>query len=99
MKHEKKNNKTVNISYSTVYILNSGLIFCFIQGADFKNNQTTKQLDKFIHTNRKVETKLYLLPFGPNKVVKLFSCLIVFKIRSQSLARILQFFFSSKFVC
>ena len=38
-------------------------------GADFKNKQTTKQLNKFIQTNRKVETKLYLLPIGPFKVV------------------------------
>ena len=41
--------------------------------ADFKNNQTTKQLNNFIWTNRKV-TKLYLLPIGQNKV---FNCLVV----------------------
>ena len=49
-----------------------------LQGADFQNNQTTKQLNSFIWTNGKVETKLYLLPIGPNKIVQLFSCLIVF---------------------
>ena len=49
-------------------------------GADFKNNQTTKQVNKSIQTNRKLETKLYLLPIGP--IVYLLSCLIVFKIRS-----------------
>ena len=38
-------------------------------GADFRNNQTTKQLNNFIWTNRKVETKLYLLPIGPNKII------------------------------
>ena len=38
-------------------------------GADFKNNQTTKQLNSFIWTNRKVETKLYLLPIGPKIIV------------------------------
>ena len=47
-------------------------------GADFKNNQTI-----FIWTNRKVESKLYLLPIGPDRIVYLFGCLIVFKIRSQ----------------
>ena len=36
--------------------------------ADFKNNQTTKQLNIFILTNRKEETKLYLVPIGPNKI-------------------------------
>ena len=40
-----------------------------VLGADFKNNQKTKQLKKFIQTNRRVETKFYLLPIGPNKVV------------------------------
>ena len=39
------------------------------QGADFKNNQTTKQLNNVIQPNRKVETTLYLLPIGPNKIV------------------------------
>ena len=38
-------------------------------GADFKNTQTTKQLNKLIWTNRKVESKLYLLPIGPNRFV------------------------------
>jgi len=46
--------------------------------ADFKNNQTTKQF------NRKVETKLYLLTIGPKRIDLLFSCLIVYKIRSQT---------------
>ena len=68
----------------------------FILGADLKNNQTTKQLNNFILTNRKVETKLSLHPigpsivdcrvkslvYGPNIIVHLFSCLIVFKIPS-----------------
>ena len=38
-------------------------------GADFKNKETTKQLNNFIWTNRKVKPKLYLLPIGSNKVV------------------------------
>ena len=33
-------------------------------GADCKNKQTTKQLNNFIWTNRKVDTKLDLLPIG-----------------------------------
>ena len=37
-------------------------------GADYKNNETTKQLNNF-WTNRKVETKLYLLPIGPDRIV------------------------------
>ena len=43
----------------------------FNLGADFKNNQKTKQLNNFIWTNRNVETKLYLLPIaiGPNRIV------------------------------
>ena len=54
------------------YYINSNFtsiqfIYIIAQGADFKNNQTTKQLNKFIQTNGKVETKLYLLPIGPNK--------------------------------
>ena len=53
-----------------------------MQGADFKNNQTTKQqnkyrtkniivflLNNFIWTNRKGETILYLLIISPNKTV------------------------------
>ena len=53
-----------------------------MQGADFKNNQTTKQqnkyrtkniivflLNNFIWTNRKGETILYLLIISPNKIV------------------------------
>ena len=39
------------------------------QVADFINNQTTKQLNNYIWTNRKVETKLYLLPIGPYRIV------------------------------
>jgi hypothetical protein len=42
-----------------------------------QNNETI-----FIWTNRKVETKLYLLPIGPDRIVYLFGCLVVFKIRS-----------------
>ena len=61
------------------YVTFSCLIIFRPLGADFKNNQTTKQLNNFIWTNRKVETKLYLLPIGPNKM---FNCLVVFKIRS-----------------
>ena len=38
-------------------------------GTDFKNNQTTKQSNNFIWTNRNVETKLYLLSIGPNNIV------------------------------
>ena len=39
------------------------------QAAYFKNNQRTKQLNNFIWTNRKVETKLYMLPIGPIRIV------------------------------
>ena len=42
----------------------------------------------FIWTNRKVETKLYLFPIGPDRIVYLFGCLIVFKIRSQEKAKL-----------
>ena len=38
------------------------------QGADFKNNQTTNQLNNSIWAHRKVETKLYLLPIGQKKI-------------------------------
>ena len=47
-------------------------------GSGFKKHQATKQFNT-IWDNRKVEKKLYLLPFGPNKIVYLFSCLIIFK--------------------
>ena len=42
------------------------------RGADLKNNQTTKQLNNSIWANRKVETKLYLLPIGPKKLFVFF---------------------------
>ena len=66
--------KTVEIYINHSQYLN---IFChpnptkFIQhlGADFKNNQTTIIIKQFIWTNREVETKLYLLPIGPNRIV------------------------------
>ena len=51
-------------------------------GADFKNNQTTKQLNNFYLDQKEGRTKLYLLPIGPDRIVYLFGCLIVFKIRS-----------------
>ena len=39
-------------------------------GVDLKNNQTTKQLNSlFIPIGRYIETKLFLLPIGPNKIV------------------------------
>ena len=38
----------------------------FHSGSGFKINQATKQLN---NTNRKVETKLNLLPIGPNKII------------------------------
>ena len=56
-----------------------------VQGADFKNNQKQNNYTIFIWTNRKVETKLHLLPIGPDRIVFLFDCLIVFKIRSLDL--------------
>ena len=34
-----------------------------------RNLKTNEQLNNLIWTNRKVETKLYLLPIGPNKIV------------------------------
>ena len=66
--------------------------------ADFKNNQTTKQLTIFIWTNRKVETKIYLLPIGPDIIIYLFGCLIVYKIRSQSLNKRRTTFYNPKAV-
>ena len=47
---------------------------CFMLGADFKSNQTTKQLKNSISANRKVETNLtcFLLV-----QIKLFNCLVV----------------------
>ena len=57
-------------------------LFSILQGADFKNNQTTKQVNNSIWTNRKQVKFCFYLPIGPNK-----NCLIVllfdFKIRSQ----------------
>ena len=52
------------------------------QGADIKNNQTTKQLNNYIWNNRKQVKFCFYLPIGSNKFFKLFSCLLVFKIRS-----------------
>ena len=37
------------------------------QGADFKNNQTTKQVNNSIWTNRKQVKFCFYLPIGPNK--------------------------------
>ena len=51
-------------------------------GVDFKNNQTTKQLNNSIWTNRKQVKFCFHLHIGPNKI-----CLIVFKIRSQTTKR------------
>ena len=51
-------------------IIHIDLLEFTIQGADFKNNQITKQLNSFILTNRKVETKLYLLPIGPLELIQ-----------------------------
>ena len=39
------------------------------QGADYENNQTIKQLNYFIWTNRKQVTLCFYLPIGPNKIV------------------------------
>ena len=58
-------------------------VFLTFQRADLKNNQTTKQSNNIIWTNRKQEKFCFYLPIGPNKIVQLFSCLIVFKIRFQ----------------
>ena len=38
--------------------------------------------NKKINASLLIETKLYLLPIGPDIIVYLFGCLIVFKIRS-----------------
>ena len=43
--------------------------YAFFQGADFKNNKTTKQLNKFIWTNRKQVKFCFYLPIGLNKFV------------------------------
>ena len=50
------------------------LLFYTFSGSRFENNQTTNQLNNFIWTNRKVETKLYLLPIGS---INLLNCLVV----------------------
>ena len=45
--------------------------------ADFKNNQTTKQVNNYILTNRKQVKFCFYLPIGPNKnclLVLLFDC-------------------------
>ena len=45
--------------------------------ADFKNNQTTKQVNNYIWTNRKQVKFCFYLPIGPNKncvLVLLFDC-------------------------
>ena len=50
------------------------------QGADFKNNQTTKQVNNYIWTNRKQVKFCFYLPIGPNKnclLVYLFTCFVV----------------------
>ena len=46
-----------------------------------KKFKTSKQF--LFGPTGKVETKLYLLPIGPDIIVYLFGCLIVFKFRSQ----------------
>ena len=61
-------------------------------GADFKNNQTTQQLNNYIWTNKKEIKFCVCLPIGPNRIVYFFSCLIVFKIRSLK-------FYISIFTC
>ena len=38
----------------------------YILGADFKNNQTTKQLNSYIWTNRKQVKFCLYLPIGQN---------------------------------
>ena len=46
-------------------------------GADFKNNQTTKQVNNSIWTNKKQVKFCFYLPIGPNKnclIVLLFDC-------------------------
>ena len=47
------------------------LLLCHL-GADFKNNQTTKQVNNSIWTNRKQVKFCFYLPIGPNK-----NCLLV----------------------
>ena len=51
-----------------------------------------QNLNNFIWTNRKVQTKLFLLPIGRNKIVLLLSCLIGFKIRSHDYCELLKEF-------
>ena len=67
--------KLCTLSKHSVYFVEKIPNLFGVLGADFKNNHTTKQLNNFIWTNRKVELKLYMLPIGPNRFV-LFSCLI-----------------------
>ena len=41
----------------------------YFLGADFKNNQPTKQLTNFIWTNRKQVKCCFYLPIGPIRIV------------------------------
>ena len=81
--------------YLSYYLARNSILYVFIilevtyihtyittLGADFKNNQTNKQLNKFIWTNRKQIKFCFYLPIGLKRFVKLFSCLIVLIIRS-----------------
>ena len=52
--------------------LRSLYIYPHLLGADFKNNQRTKQVNDSIWTNRKQVKICFYLPIGPNK-----NCLIV----------------------
>ena len=56
----------IQLSFNCFIMFENIHYFQFTLEADLKNNQTIKKLN-IIWTNRKVETKLYLLPIGPNK--------------------------------
>ena len=55
----------------------------YILGADFKNNQTTKILNNFYLDKQEGRNKTLLASYWSGRIVYLFCCLIVFKIRSQ----------------
>ena len=60
------NMKTKTFGYTVSFIYSS-------LGADFKNDQTTKQLNNSIWTNSEQVKYCFYLPIGPKK---LFNCLV-----------------------
>ena len=53
-----------------ITLIHSRTVFILIQGADFKNNQTTKQVNNSIWTNRKQANENIFLEIDPCGVYK-----------------------------